>query len=261
MARLRHVALQAAAKSLRDPLGVRGVVEEINADDPGVPALALPDDGPSFGMPHEGMGTGRKSGESKRSSISDTDNQLARSQGELPVMFRRSSDEPRTQAQSETRPGLPRQSSVASYRSTATSNSDLKRTLSDLLMVKDTMSRPETPRLDQANGRGGSDTGRSTPVLFPLEVEDDQTISAQHGIQRDEFGIDFHTSTKNDIDHESSSVKTRMSDGPSAETKEGEEVPEEWMKTRAARRVSLATLPDLHRLQGRDLTMTGKAGE
>ncbi|WVQ85950.1 hypothetical protein IAT38_008118 [Cryptococcus sp. DSM 104549] len=69
---VRHVALQAAARSLRED-GVRGVVEDVvkDGEDRPVPTLELPDEEAAEGEVRFGT-----------------------SPGELPVMFRRGSDEP-----------------------------------------------------------------------------------------------------------------------------------------------------------------------
>lgn len=244
MARLRHVALQAAAKSLRDPLGVHGVVQDVNASEqPEVPVLALPDD---EGEPRdeEGRRGSDESGGSGSGSGSRDEERLGRSPGELPVVIRRSSDEPIRHS----RPQTSRQTSVASYRS-STSADGIRRNSSDLLSVRDAY-RPDTPREE---GEGGG-TGRSTPVLFQLsdgedEADDERTVLG-HGVMTNPAG----QAAVNARRQQGAGIKlghgragpTSGKDGAEAQ-KNGEEA-EEWMMTRAARRVSLANIPDLQRL-------------
>ena len=245
MARLRHVALQAAAKSLRDPLGVKGVVQDVNAgDERGVPVLALPI---AITESHDD-----EHGSERHGRAGDSYG-LGTSPGELPVIFRRSSDEP--VRKDNKRPALPRQTSAASYKS-STSDTGLRRSSSDLLSARDAFSRPETPREEQG-------TGVSTPLFALSDIEDEGTV---HGHGNDSgFTIrgmkeEDHRDLEQDrgIQMNGSQRNARVGLGikrPSerraeeSEAERAEEQAEEWMKTRAARRVSLANIPDLHRLQ------------
>lgn len=230
MARVRHVALQAAAKSLRDPLGVRGVVQDVNADEPGVPVLALPEPASPIETPSDPVANERKSGESGRSGKSDIGQQAedagGTTLGELPVMFRRSSEEPGSSGQAGSRPTLPRQTPVASYKS---AEPTMKRSSSDLAVVRDAQSQTDTPKTEEQT----TSTGRSTPILFPLDVDDEQTVRG-HAAESTQNGLGI------DMGDERAGFKGHG------------DVPEDWMKTRAARRVSLAAIPDINRLQAID---------
>jgi len=234
MARLRHVALQAAAKSLRDPLGVKSVVQDVNAgDETEVPVLSLPI--PIANEDHDGDRGGHvRNGDS---------HSLGTSPGELPVIFRRSSDEP--VGKGTKRPGFPRQTSAASYRS-STSETGLRRSSSDLLSSRDAFTRPETPR--EENG-----TGISTPLFALSDVEDEGTVQGHEngsgltikGTDED-MGIQMNAGERNaraGLGIKRASTKTGKDEADLAK-----EQAEDWMKTRAARRVSLANIPDLHRL-------------
>lgn len=166
-ARVRHVALQAAAKSLKDPKGVKAVVDDVNDDVPHeLPRLSLPDS------------TESGSTTTSYSPVSPLEAFGVGSPGELPVVMRRSSDAAQAQAQRSSSPFL--------------SSSPNKR---------DHLRYGESPR------NRSPPTGRSTPLMFNLSESEDNGTSAP---------------SRND------------------------EQAEDWQKTRAAKRVSLASvdLPD-----------------
>lgn len=243
MARLRHVALQAAAKSLRDPLGVHAVVRDVHAsEEPAVPVLALPDD-TDGDHDHHHEGARRGSDDSGGSGTRNGD-QLGRSPGELPVVIRRSSDEPIRQ----NRPAPSRQTSTASYRSSASADG-IRRNSSDLLSVRDAF-RPDTPG-DEAEASG---TGRSTPVLFQLSdvedgADDQQTVQGHgpvNGPAPSASDLGRRNGFGNKLGHGRVAPSSR---GNGVDGQKNDEEAEEWMMTRAARRVSLANIPDLQRLQ------------
>ncbi len=203
-ARLRHVALQAAAKSLRDPKGVRAIVEDVNAgEERSTPTLSLPSPDELAEQPR-----------------------LGSSPGELPVIFRRPSDD------GFRRPTVSRQASANSYLSlSGEGRSITRRSSSDLLsntpagLDNNAISSTGTPEDSSAHGTGG----RSTPIFFPLS----------------------------DVDEElgrNSTIKARKSQHSlrSVEAEERErhgwdrEEAEDWQNTRAAKRVSLANVPHGH---------------
>lgn len=185
-ARVRHVALQAAAKSLKDPKGVKAVVDDVN-DDPSttLPRLSLPDSTESASSssppisPLDGLGVG------------------SGSPGEFPVVIRRPSDD------------IPRETDEHRARHR---DRDRERT------VRPTSSNASRPKLQRSSSsllsaQGGETepsptTGRSTPLMFNLSESEDQDQAEPH-------------------------------------PKQGERA-EDWQKTRAAKRVSLASvdLPD-----------------
>jgi hypothetical protein len=150
--RVRHVALQAAAKSLRDPLGVKGVVEAVNQDSSEgesvpIPILSLPEQRPE----------------------EDAGYKFGTSPGELPVIIRRQSDEfgrPtgfRTSGpnppQIGQRPKLGRQ---VSDSSTEIRRPVFQRSSSDYLKA-----------VDGENGQSGDSRNSTPPMMFTLsDVEE-----------------------------------------------------------------------------------------
>lgn len=199
--RLRHVALQAAARSLLNPKGVRAVVEDVNAnEEPGIPILSLPSPG----------------------AIEDEQTRLGSSPGELPIVFRRPSDD-------VLRPTMARHASANSHVSLSESlRPTLRRCSSDVISATGSPDRStESPqKKEDANWQSSSADERSPPSFFALSDADDEivrhaTIKARKvqpesvAVERDERAVN------------------------------GEEA-EDWQKTRAARRVSLASVPHSH---------------
>jgi len=112
-ARVRHVALQAAAKSLNDPLGVKAVVDQVNTEGDGSQPIQVP----KLSLPEE------------RVENDESTYRFGTSPGELPIIIRRPSEE------FATRPGFSHQSSASSLRSvdgnTLTQRPRLARQVSD----------------------------------------------------------------------------------------------------------------------------------
>jgi len=158
-ATVRHVALQAAAKSLRHPEGVKAVVDDVNIKTKtkglgDLPKLALPDsdfdtDSLSPLTPSPMMGT---------------------SPGEWPILMLRSeSNDQRESDQRRTRPV--RQSSTAS--STSQSRPRLQRSTSSQLSIR-------------SNGQD-PDTGRSTPVMFSLSESETEQDPVRSSLREEEM--------------------------------------------------------------------------
>ena len=219
MARLRHVALQAAAKSLADPQGVRGVVEDVNASTKlngarNVPTLSLPED--------NGQGKDKEG-----------DLEFSKSPAELPINIRRlgePADDDKDVPTTEDRrtPKSPR-------RGSSEFESDVRRRSSSDLLG----SRPVSPGHEDEDR-----TGSSTPVLFAISDVEDAASEQPELVVKKKKSYKGKT-----LGH--SSALGKPSAGPAkgdvvdpSEQQTAEEA-EEWMKTRAARRVSLATIPDL----------------
>ena len=156
-ATVRHVALQAAAKSLSHPEGVKAVVDAVNVRERvELPRLALPD-----------------SDESDSVSPLTPSPMMGTSPGEWPVAMIRSgsndhgSRRERTEEEREGEGGRRnrpiRQSSTAS--ATSQNRPRLQRTTSSTLSAL-------------SDGADAEDTGRSTPIMFNLsesETEQDPT--------------------------------------------------------------------------------------
>lgn len=197
----RHVALQAAAKSLRDPKAVRAVVDDVNAnDEPSVPTLSLPD-------PDE---------------VGDDQVLFGSSPGELPVVMRRSSDE------MVRRPTVSRQVSANSFVSFSGSvGPELRWSSSDLLIAIDTT---RGRQIDSPLATPGSESsgGHSTSMVLPLSDVDE--------------GAGRNQSTTDDRNGHHSSTDPELM-GRRVDKGMNEEIAEDWQKTLAAKRVSLANLP------------------
>jgi hypothetical protein len=165
-ATVRHVALQAAAKSLSHPEGVKGVVDEVNVKETvKLPRLALPDSDESDSVspltPSPMMGTspGEWPVAMIRSGSNDPDRR------ELDRGDRREPDRERERDGDRTRNRPIRQSSTAS--SSSQTRPRLQRSTSSTLSA----------RSDVAEAQ---DTGRSTPIMFNLsesETEQDEVRS------------------------------------------------------------------------------------
>jgi hypothetical protein len=157
-ATVRHVALQAAAKSLSHPEGVKGVVDEVNVKERvELPRLALPDSDESDSVspltPSPMMGT--SPGEWPVAMIRSGSNDRDGGDRREPDIHR---DRERDGDRTRNRPI--RQSSTAS--STSQIRPRLQRSTSSTLSAR-------------SDGRDAQDTGRSTPVMFHLsESETDQ---------------------------------------------------------------------------------------
>jgi hypothetical protein len=104
-ARIRHVAIQAAAKSLSDPKGVQGVLEDERTQDRPVPMLSLPSqEDTSMGPHHDELEPnavsrartspppGGRDEVEHRGYASDPHSCFGPSPREMPVMFRQGSD-------------------------------------------------------------------------------------------------------------------------------------------------------------------------
>lgn len=149
-ARIRHVAMQAAEKSLRDPEGVKSVVEAEGTDGPpSVPTLSLPDDNDMGGSLEGAIRTRSPSPNSLRGheydpdhdhrheqdrdyerynddgNVSDQASVLGTTPNELPIMMRKSSEDGRIESDVEqgvskfARPAFQRQTSANSVASSA----------------------------------------------------------------------------------------------------------------------------------------------
>jgi hypothetical protein len=167
-ATVRHVALQAAAKSLSHPEGVKGVVDEVNVKERvELPRLALPD-----------------SDESDSVSPLTPSPMMGTSPGEWPVAMirsgsndpdRREPDRERERDGDRTRNRPIRQSSTAS--STSQPRPRLQRSTSSTLSA-----RSDAP--------DAQDTGRSTPIMFNLsesETEQDEVPSGTRNVEDGEM--------------------------------------------------------------------------
>ncbi|WWD20709.1 hypothetical protein CI109_105185 [Kwoniella shandongensis] len=148
---VRHVALQAAARSMRED-GVEGVVRDVVKDEGEgpreVPVLALPID-------HD-------HGRDPEHHHAEVDaDKFGTSPGELPIIFRRTSDEPLS-GTSEGRPTVSRQTTGMTV---STPNSSRKSS-TDLLSVFQYDPSPDTV----VNGHGGEGR-RSSEVEYLSEVE------------------------------------------------------------------------------------------
>jgi hypothetical protein len=154
---MRHVALQAAAKSLRDPEGVKSVVQEVNgSNETIIPHLSLTttttNDPSDLGAPID-IRPGQSRGEpAVDMAHGSSPNGLSRSPGELPIIIRRPSDEPepdlgdRNGTPKENRPTLPRNSSMASYHSSTSGHRpDFRRSVSDSMSAGHDRLRSESP--------------------------------------------------------------------------------------------------------------------
>jgi hypothetical protein len=173
-ATVRHVALQAAAKSLSHPEGVKGVVDEVNVREKvELPRLALPDSDESDSVspltPSPMMGTSPgewpvamiRSGSNDHGDPRERDRDRERDTRERNEELEQ--DQGREGERVRNRPI--RQSSTAS--STSQTRPRLQRSTSSTLSA----------RSDGA-GADAQDTGRSTPVMFNLsdnETEQDGT--------------------------------------------------------------------------------------
>jgi hypothetical protein len=157
-ATVRHVALQAAAKSLSHPEGVKGVVDEVNVKERvELPRLALPDSDESDSVspltPSPMMGT--SPGEWPVAMIRSGSNDRDRGDRREPDIHR---DRDRDGDRTRNRPI--RQSSTAS--STSQTRPRLQRSTSSTLSAG-------------SDGPHAQDTGRSTPIMFNLsESETEQ---------------------------------------------------------------------------------------
>ena len=146
-ARLRHVALQAAAKSLRD--GVGGVIEDVPVkEDSNIPTLSL-------------------------SSTEDEEEEplgFATSAGELPIIIRRSSDD------QVHRPAASRRASASSYASvTPSSRPTLRQTSSDMLSATDATYERGIESRDLSLFDESSNGRQSTPVTFESSGVNDKS--------------------------------------------------------------------------------------
>ena len=152
-ARLRHVALQAAAKSLRDPKGVKAVVQDVNANtEPPIPILSIISPG----------------------DTAEGDPLYGSSAGELPVMIRRFS------AEMVDRPMISRHVSANGYASVSTSaRPPLRRSASDFLSRRLSGSPLLTVQRDGEDSTGG----RSTPIIFALSDVNEEVGSAESTIR------------------------------------------------------------------------------
>jgi len=172
-ATVRHVALQAAAKSLSHPEGVKGVVDEVNVRERvELPRLALPDSDESDSVspltPSPMMGT--SPGEWPVAMIHSGSNDRDRRERDHDRGDRREPDRDRERNEEEresegirTRPI--RQSSTAS--STSQTRPRLQRSTSSTLSAH-----------SDGPDAHAQDTGRSTPIMFNLsesETEEDGT--------------------------------------------------------------------------------------
>lgn len=165
-ARLRHVALQAASKSLHDPKGVKAVVEDVNSstEPVAIPQLALP--------------IQDRVGEEDRGG--DGDIRLGSSPGELPEIIRRPSDD----ADHKDRPALARKISAGSNTAAAMGRPELRRATSEDLAATSIRARQDnSPQVD-------SGTGNSTPVIFQHSDGDEDfnqaTIKARQQLAKEE---------------------------------------------------------------------------
>jgi len=163
-ATVRHVALQAAAKSLSHPEGVKGVVDEVNVRERvELPRLALPDSDESDSVspltPSPMMGT--SPGEWPVAMIRSGSND--RGDRREPDRDRERNEEERESEGIRNRPI--RQSSTAS--STSQTRPRLQRSTSSTLSA-------------HSDGPDAQETGRSTPIMFNLsegETEQDEVHS------------------------------------------------------------------------------------
>jgi len=173
-ATVRHVALQAAAKSLSHPEGVKGVVDEVNVRERvELPRLALPDSDESDSVspltPSPMMGTSPgewpvamiRSGSNERDRGDRRERDHDRGDRREPDRDRERNEEERESEGIRTRPI--RQSSTAS--STSQTRPRLQRSTSSTLSA-------------HSDGPDAQGTGRSTPIMFNLsesETEQDGT--------------------------------------------------------------------------------------
>ncbi|TYJ52719.1 hypothetical protein B9479_006687 [Cryptococcus floricola] len=222
---VRHVALQAAARSLRED-GVRGVVHDVARDEGegrSVPVLELPED----------------------NDDADDGDHFSTSPGELPIMFRRPSDDDRDRrwrptsrdttisiTTTSTAPNSRRQtvssdnllSPMESERkSSDTNESPVSRT--GTLDDADVLDRPKVPR--RKDSYGDMSSGRMTPMFVmesPMDI-------GEEGADREDAYFGSHNGES--LRDDRSNVAHVEEEGDM-----GEEA-EDWQKTKAAKRVSL----------------------
>ncbi|KAK8850524.1 hypothetical protein IAR55_004442 [Kwoniella newhampshirensis] len=271
---MRHVALQAAARSMRED-GVEGVVKDVVRDEEGgpraVPVLALPIAEGDRDEASDGGGGGDK---------------LGTSPGELPVIFRRSNDEPLrsdtgrpsvSQGMSGTSTSTPdfsRQSST-DFLSVVSEPGLLRNGSEDARRMSDTeyLSEPEigsrrgsTDERGQGDGSGSdrsAEEGRSaegeynadgTPMImmFPMESPMDIGVEREailgnpiNGPANEEFDPNTveetstaETSHEEVEDDDVEDGKQGVTHAEDREEKQ-EEQAEDWQSTKAAKRVSL----------------------
>lgn len=251
-ARVRHVALQAAAKSLKDPKGVKGVVDDVNAsanasangfgnrDVPTtLPRLSLPDStesGSSYSSPVsplDGIGSGP-------GSLSG----LGSSPGELPIIIRRPSTSDDLQRHKHTH-------THTHTHSTDPKDGDQRRSRhrdrERTVRPSSTSTSTSQPNRDRDQGEGipqsrpryyrsnssllSADdhetttppTGRSTPLMFNLSETEDNPM------------------TKDTKERGGAGAGPREKAVLGAGAGADEEA-EDWEKTRASKRVSLASV-------------------
>ena len=229
-ARLRHVALQAAAKSLREPMGLTSVVREVNAggDELPVPTLAFPDNAQE---------------EEEEQGEEDV---LGRSPAELPVVIRRPSDELGYE-ETKTRSRQSSAASATSYRSVTSAMSGSKTDIS-----------PSNPSSRKGSPSVTGQSGEHTPMLFALsDVEDlgshitSPRTKGDDKIRNELKNVnakpaDGYEQRKDTKDNETVTNVKRAVDVDGNRDRDGErdvEQAEDWQKTKAAKRVSLATIP------------------
>lgn len=227
---VRHLALQAAARSLREE-GVRGVVEDVARDeegeDRGVPVLFLPND--------------------RDEDVENEATLLSMSPGELPIMFRRPSNgpnnarSPTSRDTSSSRAASLLEESGGDGRQTVSSDyflspHETERRSSD---VESAYSRAGTPdmnpngydgsRREQKDSEAGRSSGRNTPLMFVMESP---------------MEIGYEGTQERFFKHTPVNRKNEKETGNKDESREGrdevkEEEAEEWKDTKAATRVSL----------------------
>ncbi|ORY20870.1 hypothetical protein BCR39DRAFT_554628 [Naematelia encephala] len=215
---LRHVALQAAAKSLRDPQGVKSVVDAVNAS---TEPTAAP-------VPQLSLSSPDNVQLEKTAHV-----ELSSSPGELPVNIRRSSGDlgPEPGANGN-HPTLSRQASTSSWDG-STSRPELRRSASDYLSAHSTRTRSSDPlvSLDRAGADGASPDSPTTPVMFNLSDVDEEDTPRHRK--------DAATMTTTTTAVKNGNEKEKES-GEEMDMEKRDEEAEHWQNTRAARRVSLA---------------------
>lgn len=227
---VRHLALQAAARSLREE-GVRGVVEDVARDeegeDRGVPVLFLPND-----------------------RDEDAENEatlLSMSPGELPIMFRRPSNgpnnarSPTSRDTSSSRAASLLEESGGDRRQTVSSDyflspHETERQSSD---VESAYSRAGTPdmnpngydgsRRERKDSEAGRSSGRNTPLMFVMESP------MEIGYEGTQERFFKHTPVNRQNEKETGSKDESREDRDEVK----EEEAEDWKDTKAATRVSL----------------------
>ncbi|KIR30883.1 ARF guanyl-nucleotide exchange factor [Cryptococcus deuterogattii LA55] len=227
---VRHLALQAAARSLREE-GVRGVVEDVARDeegeDRGVPVLFLPND--------------------RDEDVENEATLLSMSPGELPIMFRRPSNgpnnarSPTSRDTSSSRAASLLEESGGDRRQTVSSDyflspHETERRSSD---VESAYSRAGTPdmnpngydgsRRERKDSEAGRSSGRNTPLMFVMESP---------------MEIGYEGTQERFFKHTPVNPQNEKRTGNKDESREGrdevkEEEAEDWKDTKAATRVSL----------------------